>query len=66
MPTVEQMRADPNRFCGINEISRFFDVQPYTVRVWLKAGKMNPIKHGNRWKVRYSDMLEYSRELYGD
>lgn len=52
----------------VEQIARFFQVAPYTVRAWLKGDnpKISGTKlAGSRWRVRRSEVLRFANEQYG-
>jgi excisionase family DNA binding protein len=52
----------------VDEVAKLFDVQPATVREWLKSGELRGIKigGGHYWRVSESAVHELAQERYGD
>lgn len=52
----------------VSEVARLFDVQPGTVREWLKSGELRGIKIGNGhyWRVPESAVHALAQEKYGE
>lgn len=61
LPTVD----DP--FMTVPEVAKIFAVKPYTVRHWIKEGKLEGVKlPGGQWRVRRSTITEFAQKMYGD
>ena len=49
-----------------NYIAEAMDVRPYTVREWLRTGKLKGYQDkDNGWKVLHSDFIAFLQERYG-
>lgn len=48
------------------QVAEFFQVTPYTVREWLKDGKLPGTKPTGRWRVKQSDVIEFANQKYGE
>lgn len=69
---MEQNEKNPtispeNPLLTVAAIGRMFSVRGYTVREWLREGKLkNATKVNGRWRVPLSEVQKYANELYGD
>lgn len=54
------------RLYTVDEVAKIFSVKPYTIRAWLKAGKMKGIKLESQWRVPEAEMKRFINEKYGD
>lgn len=51
----------------VDEIASIFSVSKYTVREWLRDGKMKGTKiPGGEWRVQHSEMVRFANEKYGE
>ena len=54
----------------VSEVAKLFDVTPYTVREWLKSGKMKGIKMGDgvkpHWRITKSEVNAFGTRMYGN
>lgn len=53
------------RYVTVKYIADILLVTEWTVREWLKAGKLPGIKIGNHWKISESDFREFLRSKHG-
>lgn len=54
-------------FLRVPEVAQIFAVKPYTVRQWIKAGKLEGVKlPGGQWRVRRSTVTEFAQKMYGE
>lgn len=58
-PTPE----DP--YYSVETIAEMFDVEPYTVRNWIRGGKLNAEKILGRWRVRKSEVTRLVNQEHG-
>lgn len=51
----------------VSDVARMFDVEPATVRVWLKEGDLRGIKigKGHYWRIPKSAARELANRKYG-
>jgi excisionase family DNA binding protein len=54
-----------NPFRSPSYIAEAMDVQPYTVREWLRSGKLKGYQVGGQWKVLQSDFVAYLQKEFG-
>lgn len=60
IPTPENPLRDPNY------IAKAMDVKAYTVREWLRAGKLKGYQdENNQWKVLDSDFIAFLQDRFG-
>jgi len=43
------------------EIAKEYNVQPGTVRAWMRDGRLKAIKMGGLWRVKDEDLQEFIR-----
>lgn len=55
-----------DKLVRVSDVARAFDVTDYTVREWLKAGKMKGTKINGHWRVSEQAMKNYAQEVYGE
>lgn len=54
------MKIDKNdNYIGIEELARYLDVKPCTVRTWIKNKNMPAYKVGKMWKFKLSEINEW-------
>jgi excisionase family DNA binding protein len=51
-------------FMSTVSIAEMFDVTPYTVRQWVREGKLKATKVNRSWKVRRSEAVRFANEKY--
>jgi excisionase family DNA binding protein len=55
------------RFLTVGEVAEIFNVTDYTVRVWLKSGKLNGFKPaGQQWRITQSEVVAFANKQYGE
>lgn len=50
----------------VAEVAAFFEVSNYTIREWLKAGKLQGTKPGKSWRIKRTDVHALAQLEYGD
>jgi len=52
----------------VRDVALLFDVEPATVREWLKSGELAGIKigKGHYWRIPRSAVTELATRRYGD
>lgn len=51
----------------VDDIAGIFAVKAYTVREWIKSGKLNGIKlPTGGWRIQHSEMVRFANEKYGE
>lgn len=57
----------PEKMMKVSEVAKIFDVEPATVREWLKDGDLrgNKIGKGHYWRVPESAVMELVNKKYG-
>lgn len=64
--TLEVKPSLEDPFLTVEEVAEIFKVKTYTVREWLKLGKLKGIKiSNNQWRILHSEMVAYANKLYG-
>jgi len=43
----------------VEQAAELLLVAPYTIRKWLREGKLRGVRAGRMWRVRDSDIQEY-------
>lgn len=61
---IGDLKTDP--FINPSDIARMFGVKPYTVRVWIRDGKLKSEKINGRLKVRMSEVQKYAQQQFGE
>ncbi len=51
----------PETFLTIEQAARTLQIAPYTLRSWIKAGKLHAIKPGKEWRVPSSSLEVLAR-----
>lgn len=61
-------RALKDRIMFVPEVAEFFDVQPLTVREWLRTGKLEGFKWNGKgkWRIHESAAIKLAQEMYGE
>ena len=55
--------SNPDKLLTLKEAGEVFQVSIYTIKRWLKSGKLKGIKlPGNQWRVPYSSCEELVKE----
>jgi len=55
-----------NRLLTVATVGRIFSVRGFTVREWIRDGKLKgAVKINNRWRIPESEVKRYANELYG-
>lgn len=49
----------------VGEVARIFSVEPYTVRTWLKTGKLAGTKLEHSWRIQRSEMIRFANQQHG-
>jgi excisionase family DNA binding protein len=44
------------------EAAELLQVSPFTVRKWLRSGKLKGVKAGRVWRIREKDLIEFLEE----
>ena len=57
-------KRDPN-LMNVHEAAAFFGVTPYTIREWLKTGKLKGTKPGKSWRIHRADAHALAQATYG-
>lgn len=47
----------------VNEVAQILKIHPFTIRLWLKQGKLSGVKIGGRWRVRRSALEGFIGEV---
>lgn len=56
---------DNDRYLKISSVAEMFDVSAYTVREWLKSGKIQGVKLNGRWRILKSEAVKLANTEYG-
>jgi len=62
---------DPSELKTVAQVARLMNVKPYTVRTWLREGKLKGIQinaetpQGRRWRISVEAIKEFASERYG-
>lgn len=55
------------RMLTVEQVADIFNVTTYTVRSWLKEGRLEGFKLSNkRWRIPYTSMREFANKLHGE
>ena len=49
----------------VAEVARKFDVTPYTIRQWIRDGKIKALKPGGHWRIERGEFKRRAHEMYG-
>jgi excisionase family DNA binding protein len=51
----------------VSEIATMFSVKPFTVREWIRSGKLKAVKlpAGSQWRIKESEMERFANTIYG-
>ncbi len=56
-----------DKLLKVATVARFFDVKNYTVREWIKSGKMSAVRlDGGHYRILESEVKRYANEKYGE
>lgn len=61
--TLPPTPEDP--YYSVETIAEMFDVEPYTVRNWIRQDKLKAIKVLGRWRVRKSEVVRLVNDEHG-
>lgn len=51
----------------VSDVAKMFQVSDYTVRTWLKDGKLKGNKPAEgHWRIHPTDVAAFANEMYGD
>jgi len=53
-------------YLTVGQVARIFSVTNYTVRVWLKDGKLQGHKPSGQWRIAKSEVARFANQLYGE
>jgi excisionase family DNA binding protein len=53
-----------NKLHSVREVADIFQVDPQTVRIWLRMNYLTGIKVGNSWRVSREAMEQYAIGKY--
>lgn len=54
-------------YLKVERVAQMFDVSQYTVRDWLKTGKLNGIKSpGGQWRVTKEEVERFANQQFGE
>ena len=54
-------------YLKVDTVASIFDVTQYTVRDWLKTGKLKGVKSpGGQWRVTRDEVERFAKETYGE
>ncbi len=62
----EITEAEPEQLYPSRKVATMFHVTTETIRNWIKEGKIEGVKQGNRWYIRRSEMIRFANEEHGD
>lgn len=54
-----------DKMMTVDEVAEVFSVRPYTVREWLKGGKLHGVKVDHSWRIPTKSFETFAREVYG-
>lgn len=63
MSDISPTPDDP--FYSVETVAEMFDVEPYTVRNWIRDGKLEAIKVLGRWRVKKSEVRRLVNQEHG-
>jgi excisionase family DNA binding protein len=54
------------KWYNVNQVAEKFQVDPQTVRIWLRDGKLKGTRLGERgrWRVTESALINFANEKY--
>lgn len=50
----------------VEEVSKMLNIHPNTIRLWLKNGNLKGLKVGRYWRVKDSQLQEFTKEKEGE
>lgn len=54
-------------YIKVEKVAQIFDVSQYTVRGWLKTGKLKGAKSpGGQWRVTQDELERFAQEHFGE
>ena len=55
-----------DRLYTVEEVSKILNVGANTIRIWLNNGTLKGIKVGRYWRVKESQLEEFTKDTEGD
>jgi len=55
-PSIQSPQVNADPWLTAPEVARELKVNPQTVRIWIRSGRLPAVRTGNRWRVRRSDV----------
>jgi excisionase family DNA binding protein len=52
-----------NQLLDVNAVAALLSVSPYTIRAWVRQGKLNPVRLGRRVLFEMSSVEDFVREV---
>lgn len=50
----------------VSSVAEFFQVSSYTIRDWIKQGKLDAIKINKQWRVKTASVYALAQITYGE
>lgn len=67
VPYVPPKRPYRRALMRVSEVAKIFEVADYTVREWLKDGKIEGSKTpGGQWRIARTEVERFANEIYGE
>lgn len=65
---MAQDSEQPDALLKVSEVAKMFNVQPATVREWIRTGLLRAVKigKGHYWRVPTSAARQLAMQKYGD
>lgn len=53
------------QFYNVNTVAKMFDVEPHTIRTWIRQDKIKAQKILGRWRVPQSEIDQLVKKEFG-
>lgn len=60
---MTDVTKDP--YLSTRQVAMLFGVKPYTIRQWIKDGKLTAVNINSRLKIRKSEVQRLAQDKYG-
>lgn len=58
--------GDFEKLYTTDEVAELFAVSKYTIRDWIRSGKLTALKFNNTWRITHSEIIRLGGKRHGD
>lgn len=58
--------TDTPKYYSTNKVGEMFGVSNYTIRTWIKLGKLRGVMINGRWKISHDEIMRLGKERHGE